>query len=182
MSFSTSTRTMNGPSGAAQADKPSAPLDTILRDLFRIAQRAGACRLHVETFDYEGRPTLSILDNGSGIDTPRALLALDAFGWRGTRPRSWNRDEIALSSLVGRHTIVRSGPDETECAWSATIPAEAWNGEASITIEPDGGLCGTNIMVEIPEEWRVGLEDAVATAARHLPMHVFFHARWKNPD
>jgi len=37
-------------------------------------------------------------------------------------------------------------------------------------------------MVEIPEEWRTGLEDAVTAAARHVPMHVFFHARWKNLD
>lgn len=182
MSLSISTRTMIGPSGVAQADTPSGPLDAILRELFRIAQRAGASRIHVETFDYEGRPTLSVLDNGSGIDSPRALLALDAFGWREARPRSKPPFGVALFSLVGRHTIVRSGPDETEPAWSVTIPAKAWNGEASIAIEPDGGLCGTNIMVEIPEEWRAGLEDAVAAAARHVPMAVFFHARWKNRD
>ncbi|TAJ74155.1 MAG: hypothetical protein EPO45_17305 [Sphingobium sp.] len=182
MSFSSSTRTINGPSNVLQADKSSGSLDTILRELFRIAQRAGACRLHVETFDYEGRPTLSVLDNGSGIDSPRALLPLDTFGWRDARPRSRNPDGIALSSLFGRHTIVRSGPDETEPAWSVTIPAEAWKGEASIAIEPDGGLCGANIMVEIPEQWRAGLEDAVAKAARHSPMDVFFHARCKNPD
>lgn len=182
MSLSISTRTMIGPSGVAKADNPSGPLDAILRELFRLAQRAGACRIHVETFDYEGRPTLSVLDNGSGIDSPRALLALDAFGWRAAHPRSQPSSDVALSSLVGRHTIVRSGPDETEPGWSVTISAEAWNGEAPIAVEPDGGLCGTNMMVEIPEEWRAGLEDAVATAARHLPMHVFFHARWKNPD
>ena len=182
MSFSTSTRTTSGRSGFTQADEPPGPLDTILRELFRIAQRAGACRIHVETFDYEGRPTLSVLDNGSGIDSPRALLALDAFGWRAARLRSQPSSGLALSSLVGRHTIVRSGPDETEPAWSVTIPAEAWTGEAPIAVEPDGGLCGTNIKVEIPEEWSPGLEDAVAAAARHVPMHVFFHARWKNPD
>jgi hypothetical protein len=182
MSISTSIRTMSGRSDVPQADKPSGPLDAILRELFRIAQHAGACRIHVETFDYEGRPTLSILDNGSGIDSPRALLALEAFGWRDARPRSKPPSGVALSSLVGRHTIVRSGPDETEPAWSVTIPAEAWNGEAPVTVEPDGGLCCTNIMVEIPEEWRAGLEDAVGAAARHVPMNVFFHARWKNPD
>lgn len=182
MSLSISTRTMIGPCGVAQADNPSGPLDAILRELFRMSQRAGASRIHVETFDYEGRPTLSVLDNGSGIDSPRALLALDAFGWREAGPRSQPPSGVALSSLIGRHTIVRSGPDETEPAWSVTISAEAWTGEAPIAIEPDGGLCGTNIMVEIPEEWRAGLENAVAAAARHVPMHVFFHARWKNPD
>lgn len=181
MSLSTSTRTTSGRSGVTQADEPS-PLDTILRELFRIAQRAGACRIHVETFDYKGRPTLSVLDNGTGIDRPRALLALDAFGWREARPRVQPPSGVALSSLVGRHTIVRSGPDETEPAWSVTIPVEAWTGEAPIAIEPDGGLCGTNIMVEIAQEWRAGLEDAVAAAARNVPMHVFFHARCKNPD
>ncbi|MEG8219589.1 hypothetical protein OSJ57_02995 [Sphingomonas sp. HH69] len=77
MSLSISTRTMIGPSGVAQADNPSGPLDAILRELFRIAQRAGASRIHVETFDYEGRPTLSVLDNGSGIDSPRALKCDD---------------------------------------------------------------------------------------------------------
>jgi len=182
MSISTPTRTINGSSGVVKADKPAAPLDTILHELLCIAQRAGACRVHVETFDYEGRPILSVLDNGSGIDSPRALVALDGFGWRDVRPRSRTPSGVALSSLVGRHTIVRSGPDETEPASSVTIPAEAWNGEASIAIEPEGGLCGTNIMVEIPEEWRTGLEDAVTAAARHVPMHVFFHARWKNLD
>src|SRR3546814_9955755 len=54
MSLSTSIRTMIGPSGVTRADEPSDPLNAILRELFRLAQRAGACRIHVETFDYEG--------------------------------------------------------------------------------------------------------------------------------
>ncbi|WP_336961050.1 hypothetical protein [Sphingobium aquiterrae] len=108
------------------------------------------------------------------------MFALDAIGWRGSLSHPGNGDGIALSSLAGRHVIVRSGPDETERGWSATIPPEAWTGAAPITIEPDAGLRCTNVMVEIPVEERVGLEEAVAAAARDLPVRAYFHARWKN--
>jgi hypothetical protein len=135
-----------------------------LDELLRVAHRADAYEIYVETFDYEGRPVLSVYDNGSGIESPRDLLALDAIGWRDPS-RPGNDDAIVLSSLAGRHVIVRSGPDETERGWSATIPAEAWTGAAPITIEPDAGLRGTNFIVEIPVAWRVELEDAVTAAA-----------------
>lgn len=167
-------------SRARPAERRGSSLAEILDELLRIAHQAGAYEIHVETFDYQGRPILSVYDNGAGIDSPRNLLALDAIGWHEFLQHPGNADGIALPSLAGRHVIVRSGPDETERGWSATMPAEAWNGAAPITIEPDGGLRGTNIMVEIPVDWRVGLEDAVTAAARHLPVRVYFHARWTN--
>ncbi|OHT21601.1 hypothetical protein [Edaphosphingomonas haloaromaticamans] len=180
MPFSTMIRIANRQSRMGPADRRSASLPEILDELLGIAQHADAYEIDVETFDYEGRPTLSVYDNGSGIDSPRGLLALDAVGWRETVSESGNANSLALSSLAGRHTIIRSGPDETEPGWSVTIPPDAWHGEAPITIEPDTGLRGTNIMVEIPVEWRVGLEEAVAAATRDLPVRVYFHARWKN--
>lgn len=163
------------PSRLAPAPRRPAALPTILDELFRIACEADAYEIHVETFDYESRPTLSVYDNGSGIESPLCLALLGAL-----RSRHELADGIDFSSLSGRHTIIRSGPEETEPGWSLTISPEAWRGQASITIEPDGGLRGTNILIEIPDAWRAGLEEAVATAAEHVPPHVFFHARWKN--
>lgn len=180
MPFSTTIRTADSQSRARPVNRCCGSLTEILDELLRVARRADAYEIHVETFDYEGRPVLSVYDNGSGIESPRDLLALDAIGWRESLSRPGNDDAIALSSLAGRHVIVRSGPDETERGWSATIPAEAWTGAAPITIEPDAGLRGTNFIVEIPVAWRVELEDAVTAAARHLPVRVYFHARWMN--
>ncbi|WP_140159632.1 hypothetical protein [Sphingobium sp. GW456-12-10-14-TSB1] len=180
MPFPTPACIVDTPHRIASANMRPGSLPEILDELFCIACQADAYEIHVETFDYEGRPTLSVYDNGSGIDSPRALLALDAFGWREEAAQSENADQVALSSLAGRHTIVRSGPDETEPGWSATIPPKAWSGDAPITFEPDAGLRGTNIMIEIPIGWRTGLEDAVAAAAADIPIRVYFHARWKN--
>ncbi len=180
MPYSSPLRTADSQSRPRPANRCCGSLTEILDELLRIAHRADAYEIHVETFDYEGRPVLSVNDNGSGIESPRDLLALDAIGWRESVSRPGNDDAIALSSLAGRHVIVRSGPDETVRGWSATIPAEAWNSAAPITIEPDGGLRGTNFIVEIPVAWRVELEDAVTAAARHLPVRVYFHARWTN--
>ncbi|WP_150293619.1 sensor histidine kinase [Sphingobium estronivorans] len=176
MPSSTKAHIAGPPSRLVPTNRHPASLPEILHELFRIACKADAYEIHVETFVYEGRATLSVYDNGCGIDDPRTVLRLGAFG----RCETERSDAIALSSLVGLHTIVRSGPDETEPGWSATIPPEAWSDKAPITIEPDAGLRGTNILVAIPIDWRAGLEEAVAAAARDLPARVYFHARWKN--
>jgi glucose-6-phosphate-specific signal transduction histidine kinase len=86
MPYSTTLRIANRQSRARPADSCCGSLAEILDELLRVAHRADAYEIHVETFDYEGRPVLSVYDNGSGIESPRDLLALDAIGWRDPCP------------------------------------------------------------------------------------------------
>ncbi len=66
MPFSTTIPLADRRSRVGPVDRRSGSLPDILDELLRIAQQADAYEIHVETFDYERRPILSVYDNARG--------------------------------------------------------------------------------------------------------------------
>mgnify|MGYP001146136392 CR=1 FL=1 len=161
--------------------EPTGSLAEILDELFDNACRASAHAIHVECVVDQGRPTLSVYHRGPGIENPMTVLTLVNRRWDDATTRFDDPAGFSLANLAGRHVMIRSGLDETDIGWNVTISPDAWRGAAPFTIALEGGLYGTNVLVEIPEEWRYGLAQAVAAAAANLSVSVFFHARRMNP-
>lgn len=149
----------------------------VLNELLQNARRAGASRVDIATFELAGQPTLSIADDGHGIDDPSNLVTLGQSGWGDDTIRREDPAGMGIFSLAGRRVEIRSYSRAAHAGWRVVIPEDAWETSAALTIEPFDIDAGTEILIELPEAWASALETSAAASARYYPLPVTLNAR-----
>ncbi len=146
----------------------------VLSELLQNARRAGASTVTITTAGSHGDRLIHIVDDGSGIADPTAVVTLGRSGWSEETKKTEDAAGMGIFSLAGRDVIIRSWSQPERQGWMAHIPAGAWESSRPIAISNDPIARGTAITVRIPQGWADGLEDAVRLVARHYPLPVTF--------
>ncbi len=121
-----------------------ASLSSILHELIQNARRAGATQIEInETQNPEGA-TITLSDNGKGIENMENMLDLGGSHWNKDIAASEDPAGMGIFSLASRGATIRSltktGPKRL------TIPKTAFTGETPAYIEDDPTIkCGTSV-------------------------------------
>lgn len=145
-----------------------------LHELLQNARRAGAGAIGIDVEDIDGVPTLSICDDGCGIDDPHNLLTLGQSGWDPAMAAREDPAGMGVFSLAGRTVTVRSWSGSAQAGWQVTIPDNGWEGQMPLAIEPADITGGTQIRVSLLTAWAQGVDAAVKQAALHFPLLVHY--------
>lgn len=146
----------------------------VLSELLQNARRAGATTIAISTSGHVGDRLLHIVDDGSGIADPAAVVTLGRSGWsEETRIRE-DCAGMGVFSLAGQDVIIRSWSQPERQGWMAHIPAGAWESSRPIVICADPINRGTAITVRMPDAWSEKLGETVKSVARHYPLPVTF--------
>ena len=146
----------------------------VLSELLQNARRAGATAIVISTSGSPGDRLLHVVDDGSGIADPAAVVTLGRSGWsEETRVRE-DPAGMGVFSLACRDVIIRSWSQPERQGWMAHIPAGAWESSRPIAISADPIDRGTAITVRMPEDWSEKLGETVRDVARHYPVPVTF--------
>lgn len=146
----------------------------VLSELLQNARRAGASTVTITTAGSHGDRLIHIVDDGSGIADPAAVVTLGRSGWSEEIKKSEDPAGMGVFSLAGRDVIIRSWSRPERQGWMTHIPAGAWESGRPIVVSNDPIVRGTAITVRVPQEWSQGLDDAVRQVARHYPLPVTF--------
>jgi hypothetical protein len=147
----------------------------VLSELLQNARRAGAGSVTVTTAGNGGDRLIHIVDDGSGIADPAAVVTLGRSGWSEDTKTSEDPAGMGVFSLAGRDVIIRSWSQPERQGWMTHIPAGAWESSRPIVVSKDPIAQGTAITVRMPQEWSDGLEGAIRQVARHYPLPVTFN-------
>ena len=145
----------------------------VLNELLQNARRAGARRVDIETLDLAGHPTLSVRDDGRGIDDPAVLVTLGQSGWDADTARREDPAGMGVFSLAGRRIEIRSFSASAGQGWRIIIPADAWETSTALAVEPFPIDAGTEILIDLPETWENMLDAQVRINACSYPITVF---------
>jgi hypothetical protein len=148
-------------------------LSDVLTELLQNARRAGASRIDIDTYDLAGHPTLIVRDDGSGIDDPTKLVTLGDSGWNSAIADREDPAGMGVFSLAGHRVEVRSFSASAGHGWRVVITPDAWQTGSPLTIEPFEIVMGTEILIDLPENWETTLDHAVAHCSLHCPIPVF---------
>lgn len=149
----------------------------VLSELLQNARRAGASTVTITTAGSHGDRLIHIVDDGSGISDPAAVVTLGRSGWSEETEKSEDPAGMGVFSLAGRDVIIRSWSQPERQGWMTHIPAGAWESSRPIVVSNDPIARGTAITVRIPHEWSEGLDDVVRQVARHYPLPVTFDGK-----
>ncbi|ALR21458.1 MULTISPECIES: ATP-binding protein [Sphingomonadales] len=141
------------------------------------ARRAGAKRIDISRIESDRGPVLRIRDDGCGIADPVKFLTLGDSGWDETIARSEDPAGMGVFSLAGRYVTVRSHAAELEVAWQVTITPDAWESGMPLDLAPAAIDKGTEIEVDMTEDWVKALNQAVKDAARFCPVPVWLDGK-----
>ena len=141
------------------------------------ARRAGATRIDISRIESDRGPVLRIRDDGCGIADPVKFLTLGDSGWDEKIARSEDPAGMGVFSLAGRHVTVRSHAAELDAAWQVTITPDAWESGMPLDLAPTAIDKGTEIEVDMAEDWVNALEQAVKDAARFCPVPVWLDGK-----
>jgi hypothetical protein len=147
----------------------------VLSELLQNARRAGASMVTITTTITPGDSLIHIVDDGSGIADPAAVVTLGRSGWSDEIQRAEDGAGMGVFALAGRDVIIRSYSRPERQGWMAHIPAAAWESSRPIVVSNDPIDHGTAITVRMPLEWSQGLEEAVQQVARYYPLPVSFN-------
>ncbi|RYY05385.1 MAG: ATP-binding protein, partial [Alphaproteobacteria bacterium] len=147
----------------------------VLNELLQNARRAGATNIVITTAGHPADQLLHVVDDGSGIADPAAVVTLGRSGWSEETQAREDPAGMGVFSLAGRDVIIRSWSQPERQGWMAHIPAGAWASSRPIAISNDPIAYGTAITVRIPHEWSDGLDEAVRQVACHYPLPVTFN-------
>ncbi|HEX7856958.1 MAG TPA: ATP-binding protein [Sphingobium sp.] len=150
-------------------------LGDILTELLQNARRAEASIVEIMLDDTEDGATLTLADDGTGIDDPSALLTLGHSGWDAAVAAREDPAGMGLFSLAGRHARVQSFSRTEQRGWEVDIPADGWEGKFSLGIRPAPIARGTRIIIDLPDDWTKAVEGAVRAAASYYPVPVRFN-------
>jgi hypothetical protein len=146
----------------------------VLSELLQNARRAGATTVAITTTSTAHDQLIHIVDDGSGIADPAAVVTLGRSGWSEETKTREDPAGMGVMSLAGRDVIIRSWSQPERQGWMAHIPAGAWESSRPIAISGDPITHGTAITVRMPPGWSEGLNDVVRQVARHYPLPVAF--------
>ena len=174
-------------------------LGDIFIETLQNARRAGATRVQVtvETLtaqpsdcsgdSSETRLTVTVTDDGAGIENPAVLLSYGENGWNNSLVDREDAAGMGILSLARRgcrivsrpHTPDPNAPD----AWLVDLAAEHFMGTEEAKVRPDDTApypSGTAVQFQATESLNQ-VHAAIAAAARHYPLPVISRARCK-PD
>lgn len=142
---------------------------TILSEILQNARRAGATEVEIDT----NGTTVSITDNGCGIDDPQTLLTF--------RDSEWKADVYERESPAGCGFFSCIGADVTTIEsrdWTVELKPECFTGRLASIVHPSPAPreVGTRVTVVLkgtPEQVRAAVRDAV----RHYPIPVTLDGR-----
>lgn len=80
----------------------------VLNELLQNARRAGATTITITTAGNAGDRLLHIVDDGSGIADPAAIVTLGRSGWAAETRNREDPAGMGVFSLAGRDVIIRS--------------------------------------------------------------------------
>lgn len=145
----------------------------VLNELLQNARRAGASRVDIETLDLAGHPTLSIRDDGRGIDDPSVLVTLGQSGWNAETARREDPAGMGVFSLAGHRVEIRSFSPVAQSGWRVVIPEDAWETSLALAVGSFPIEAGTEILIDLPEQWESALPAQARDSARHYPVPVY---------
>ena len=144
----------------------------VLNELLQNARRSGATRIDV-TFDDE---SMTVRDDGRGIEDPAALLAFGQTGWDGETVKREQPAGMGLYALARREQTTIWSKTATGQGWRVDLSPEHFSGERAAPVETiqGDGTSGTTVKFNIVQE-RPGHSTAsqVDKAARYLPVPVY---------
>lgn len=146
----------------------------VLTETIQNSRRAGATRIDISRLETDRGPVLRIRDDGRGIADPARFLSLGDSGWDERVTRSEDPAGMGVFSLAGRHVTVRSHAAELGSAWQVTIPPDAWESSKPLDLVPSSLDKGTEIEIDLPENWASTLEKAAKDAACYCPVPIWF--------
>ncbi len=79
---------------------------------------------------------------------------------------------MGFFALAGLDVVVRFWSAQAESGWRAAIAGDAWEGRATIAVEPDPIPTGTEIVIAVPGSWERTLANEIGAAALYLPLPV----------
>ena len=134
------------------------------------ARRAGATRIDITVDD----KTVTVKDDGSGIDDPAVLLNFGRSNWTPEILKRETPAGMGLASLARRTSTIETRPPgaATEDGWSVTLTPAHWRGEMPATVEPKTVAEGTTVTFELLPSDRYPMEDVLKHAAEYHPLPV----------
>lgn len=147
-------------------------LHDVAHELFQNARRAGAMRIVVQIGDDDGQATLTIYDDGCGIDDPASVLTLGQSRWTDQIKAAEDPAGMGVFSLAGRRVTIESWSPRHQASWKAVIEADAWDGSQDIAINEGSHCQGTAITIDLPPDWAGHVQSAIYAASAYLPIPV----------
>lgn len=144
----------------------------IATEMLQNARRAGATKVVVTTTQHSNHnATLTIADNGRGIDDPAKLLRLGASGWDRKTVRSEDPAGMGVFSLAGRRVRVTTR-GKSGLSWAAVIEGADWTSGRDIEVDGCVRNPGTTFTIGISAGRIADAIKAIETAARYYPIEV----------
>ena len=167
-------------------------LHDIFTETLQNARRAGATRVRVtvgtltdEPAGYapessETRLTVTVADDGAGIENPAVLLSFGENGWSDDLVAREDAAGMGILSLAHRGCRIASRartPDgHAVHGWSVDLAPEHFTGRIDAAVRHDDGApypSGTAVKFQATES-ADAIHAAIANAARHYPLPVVF--------
>jgi len=123
-------------------------------EILQNARRAGATEVHIT--NKEG--TVTVRDNGRGIEDFSRLLDLGGSGWEDTLEASEDPAGVGVFCLAPREVTIRSNGKVV------TIKEDGWTGEPVSVLDDPARRCGTLLEFD-DEEWNSSAVDLNAVFA-----------------
>ncbi|MYK90141.1 MAG: sensor histidine kinase [Acidobacteria bacterium] len=169
----------------------SATLADIFAETLQNARRAGATGVNVVLGEHErdGGPTVTVLDDGTGIADPAVLLSFGENGWSGDLVEREDAAGMGLLSLARRGCAVSSRPpapgDAPTAGWLVELVPEHFAGDASAEVRPEAGAPyphGTAVRFPAMEAENADrIRGALEAAAIHYPLPVYWGRADRSP-
>ena len=95
----------------------------VLNELLQNARRAGATNIVITTAGHPADQLLHVVDDGSGIADPAAVVTLGRSGWSEETQAREDPAGMGVFSLAGRDVIIRSWSQPERQGWMAVLRA-----------------------------------------------------------
>ncbi len=149
----------------------AATLEDIANELFQNARRSGATRVDVTI----NEDSITIADNGKGIQDPRVLLAFGQSTWNSPAVNNEHPAGMGFYSLARRPWVRVQSRTGDNIPWSLELTPEHFTGEKSAPVltlqSKDPMPAGTSITFKWATEY--GPEGIIAECAQYFPLPVF---------
>ena len=164
----------------------------IFTETLQNARRAGATRVRVTVATPVGQPsagapepsetplTVTVADDGTGIEDPAVLLSFGENGWRDDLVAREDAAGMGILSLAHRGCRIASRPRTPDGhvghGWSVDLLPEHFTGHSDAQVRFDDGApypSGTAVQFQATVSADM-IHVAIASAARHYPLPVTF--------
>ena len=148
----------------------NASIKEILNELLQNSRRAGATRVDITTTP----ASMTIADDGQGVEDPRTLLAFGQTGWDDATTKNEHPAGMGLYTLARREKVTIRSRSRNGPAWQVRLTPDHFTGKLPAPLEELGGggmKAGTSITFGTNRNER-NLDGEIQEAARHYPLPV----------